>query len=471
MRVAVLPMDNRPPNYQFLKRLADMLDIDLVLPEKESLGYYMTAAPVKELGEWILAQQADIYLVSLEMLVFGGLIASREEGASLEECENRVATVGKLKQSHPASKVFLSSIVRRASISTFSVQSARTWQVVNDYFKALADKRIVLASEIERQLPLGYLKQYMKLRNRNHLVNKMAIDLVHNNAADLLVLAQEDTFHGGPQTPELQLLMESSGEFLNKRIFIHNGADEVCQELLARAASDDLLKELCVVYDDALTADRVMDFEDRPFRRNVDSHVNLCKFTQNLAAKKTLVVSGTSISRTLEIVDRELDARRKVGLLDVFKANGSQRELFESLGVERIARLFAFSAWNTASNSLGTALSVLAMNDDHHLKNKTRLRFLIERMIDDYLYQGVLREVFEEELSAVGGNHFKVSETPEVFAEFKDRFMEEANRRILSPINSLRLIPFTAQIKTFELPWDRTFECEISVELAEISVE
>jgi hypothetical protein len=458
-------MDNRPPNYQFLERLADMFHVDLILPPKEKLGYYMKPGSSVELGDWLLDQEADIYIISVEMLVYGGLIASREKGVNIEECHKRMRRIALLKNKHPGSKIFLSSIVRRASISTHSQETQQQWNTVNDYFTALGRKENKKASKISRKLPKDFLDQYKSLRKRNHEINKESVDLTHKGIVDTLVLAQEDTFRDGPQKEELKILTEKSGSLLSKRIFIHNGADEVCQELLVRAIKEPLETKLKICYDSPKTAEKVMDFEDRPFKENVSSHLKLCNFVEDSLAEKSLVVSGTETELTLKHLDKEFARYKNVGLVDVINPNGGTIQLINSVGLERLSSLYVYSAWNTASNSLGTALAVMSLERPDLFEEKARLRFLIERYLDDYLYQGVLRDTLETELRKTGGDVFHVSKTPKIFKNFKKHYIKEANEKLLEPLFKGNLIPYKAKIAKFELPWDRTFECEIQIEL------
>lgn len=459
-------MDNRPPNYQFLERLADMFHVDLILPPKEKLGYYMKPGFSVELGDWIVNQESDIYIISAEMLVYGGLIASREEGVDLEECRNRMRRIKLLKKKHPECKIYLSSIVRRASISTHSQETQQQWNTVNDYFKALAKKENEKASESLKNLPNGFLNEYKSLRKRNHEINKESIELTHKDIVDTLVLAQEDTFKDGPQKEELNILTEKSGNLLSKRIFIHNGADEICQELLVRAIKGSSESKLRISYDSPKTADKIMDFEDRPFKENISSHLKLCNFNEDSLAEKSLLISGTEIELTLKNLDKEFARCKNVGLVDVIIPNGGTIDIINSIGLERLSSLYTYSAWNTASNSLGTALTMMSLENPDLLEEKARLRFLIERFLDDYLYQGVLRDELELELSKIGGDPFHVSRTPDTLENFKKHYLDEAYQKILTPLFDRKLIPYKIGINKFELPWDRTFECEIDLELS-----
>ncbi|MFO7882875.1 MAG: DUF4127 family protein, partial [Kosmotogaceae bacterium] len=99
-------------------------------------------------------------------------------------------------------------------------------------------------------------------------------------------------------------------------------------------------------------------------------------------------------------------------------------------------------------------------------EEKARTKFLLERFLDDYLYQGVLRNELESKLSKIGGEQFHVSGTPDILENFKKYYLKEANEKLLKPLFENKLISHKPRITKFELPWDRTFECEIDTQLS-----
>ncbi|MDD2334770.1 MAG: DUF4127 family protein, partial [Mesotoga sp.] len=234
MKTVVVPMDDRPPNYQLVSKIADLNCLEIELPDKNLLGRYLRPGNCEELARWMLSREADRFIVSVDMLSYGGLIASREDGISTRTAIDRLSSVRELRRRFPNAEILLSSIVRRASVSVSSAGSKELWTMLNNYLWLSGNERIKEAEAVEAELPRGFVGRYRELRLRNHEVNKECLKLVKAGCADLLVLAQEDTFQHGPQERELAILEDMAKDYvIDDRVFIHNGADEVIQEMLS----------------------------------------------------------------------------------------------------------------------------------------------------------------------------------------------------------------------------------------------
>jgi len=141
---------------------------------------------------------------------------------------------------------------------------------------------------------------------------------------------------------------------------------------------------------------------------------------------------------------------RKVYLLDVTRANGGAPALMEKL-CRRMpsVKLAGYSAWNTASNSLGTAVAQM-MSD--RLAGKVNQNFLWERLLDDLAYQGVVRGQLNDELEAAGEDLLHLHEPQKA---------EERLRGLMDALVSSDPVYANAPAYTIRLPWGRTFEAEV----------
>mgnify|MGYP003300249399 CR=1 FL=1 len=76
-KVVLLPLDERPCNYDFVYKLFQSEEIQLVRPEK--LGSKKKAANPDEIREFLLEECKEAYglILSVDMLLYGGLIPSR----------------------------------------------------------------------------------------------------------------------------------------------------------------------------------------------------------------------------------------------------------------------------------------------------------------------------------------------------------------------------------------------------------
>lgn len=467
MKVVVLPMDNRPPNYRFLIDLAAIYNLEIVLPPRSKLGFYTQSGDVSWLHDWLLKQSGDAFLISSEMLCYGGLVASRETGVSLSEALRRLEILNSIKQKIPHTSIWVSSIIRRASITVSSAKTELLWSAFNQYLRSKSGD-VAIPTDLDE----NHLKLYWQLRKRNHEVNKACIDLVAAGVIDLLVLAVEDTFPGGPHESELAALNQKILELnVQDKVYVHNGADEIMQELLVRLFNRGSIE---IHFDSVETMLRVMDFEHQPFVRNVRSHVSLAGFTlNNDDSNVVLLIVGHDKKKGLEMLKQMNSIDKQVYLLDVFHANGADggfvTDLLGMIKNSEFIFIKGFSAWNTASNRLGTLLAEAAMKKEK--SDVLLLKFILERFVDDYLYQSVYRTKLEELLLTHGEDKYSVNLDSKTLRFFLPEFEASANK-VLSNFEGKIFytgqkpwILKSARIVSFELPWRRTFECEVIVDI------
>src|SRR5699024_4981443 len=123
---------------------------------------------------------------------------------------------------------------------------------------------------------------------------------------------------------------------------------------------------------------------------------------------------GEAARATGRLIADALDANQRVSLADVRYPNGADPALAAWLA-ERylLLQLDAYSAWNTAGNTVGSALALqvatVLARETGRLDARAHRRALVRRLLDDYLYQSVLRPRLRERL----GSSATIGERPE----------------------------------------------------------
>ena len=75
-KIVYLPLDERPCNYEFAKRIADCANgYELVRPDKELLGKKKIPASYENIDKFLFNNVKDSVacVLSLEMLLYGGI--------------------------------------------------------------------------------------------------------------------------------------------------------------------------------------------------------------------------------------------------------------------------------------------------------------------------------------------------------------------------------------------------------------
>jgi hypothetical protein len=476
MKISLLPLDSRPCNTLFPQKLAALAGLSLNMPDPGFLDYFTRPAHDPYITQWLIEEAAktDYFIISLDMLVYGGLIASRQGGASPEDSVKKLEILRELKRINPGLKIFAFNIIMRTSISTLDEKSKAYWILINEYcrLKGLNDPGL---SEIESQIPPDILAAFFTVRDRNHQVNLNAVKLLNENIIDCLLLLQEDTSSGGIQDWEQKKLTEQIAPAAAGRFFLHNGADEAGMLLLGRVLNTGDKPSIHWAFLYPSGQDMIASYEDRPFKENIESQVKACglfpapeagagmhmlvlppksgrqydPFTQN---EKPDDYDDNELDAMVQTIQDYIDAGRIVGLLDAAYANGGHDRFMQKLehrgGLKKIA---AYAGWNTAANSLGTVLGQLSCYY-HGIKSGDKSRanelFTLERYLDDCLYQTLVRPKIDRNLAQRGINKFNLG------AE-KGGVEKQIYRELKSCAGDPEF--------TFRLPWPRTFEAIIEI--------
>ncbi|MDR2103929.1 MAG: DUF4127 family protein [Treponema sp.] len=484
MKISLLPLDSRPCNTLFPKKLAALAGLSLNMPDPGFLDYFTRPAHGPYVAQWLIEEAAktDYFIISLDMLVYGGLIASRQGGAfaevpSAEDSIKKLEILGKLKDINPGLTIFAFNVIMRTSITTLDEKSKSYWELITEYCR-LKGRNDPGLSAVESQIPPDILGSFLAVRDRNHQVNLKAVKLLNENILDCLLLLQEDTSSGGIQQAEQKKLAEQIAPAAADRFFIHNGADEAGMLLLGRILNS--INKPSIHWDFLYPPgqDMIAAYEDRPFKKNIESQVEACGLFPapgDGAALRMLILppkSGCQYDSFIQnkkpedYDDDELDTMVQMihdytgggkitGLLDTAYANGGHLRFMQNLkhngGLKKLA---AYAAWNTAANSLGTVLGQLSCyyhGMEQGDKSRTRElneRFTLERYLDDCLYQSLVRPKIDRHLAKRGINIFNLGTE-------KGRIEKRIYQELKSCAGDTKF--------TFTLPWPRTFEAIIEI--------
>ena len=103
------------------------------MPKKENLGSFFNEGNVELIKEWIKSEKCDALIVSLDMLIYGGLITSRTDKKSLEESRKILNFLKDYKKENKEIKIYAFSNIMRLSISVSNDESQIWWGKINEY--------------------------------------------------------------------------------------------------------------------------------------------------------------------------------------------------------------------------------------------------------------------------------------------------------------------------------------------------
>lgn len=494
-KILYIPLDERPCNYRFPAALAKGTDMTLIEPPLELMGLKKKPGDVDLLWGWLLEQaaNADGAILSLDTLVYGGIIPSRLHHLSLAECEQRLNKLRRLKQINPSLKVFAFSLIMRCPQYSSSDEEPDYYgEWGREIFRlgyirhrkelgAATEEELRELQKIEATLPQEILQDYLDRRRTNLEVNKLALQLVKVKSIDFMIVPQDDSAPYGWTAVDQQQVREQMTKLdLELDVYMYPGADEVGCTLLARMINEFKgRKPLVHVHYSSVRAPFVTPlYEDRFLFESVKYHIiaaGALPTTSFAEADLVLCVNapgadmmeansqqnahaGYQVQRNVvelvEVADYAVHRLKKPCVVaDVAFANGADLGLFKLLRAKKLLfRLAGYAAWNTSSNTLGTCLAqgliYLVYGDTAAHRDFLSLRF-----VEDAGYCAHVRALVSRQyLPALGCNYFAVDgprgEVAGIVKKELGKFIEQ----------HIDYDDYRVFIDDCYMPWSRMFE-------------
>lgn len=491
-KIALLPLDERPVNTGLVKDVAQSGGYELVLPSSADLSQFRTPGNTANLEAWLLSQAQDpqvkAVVLSVDMLVYGGLIAARTTHDSVIEVVSRLGVISSMKALRPDLVIFAVSLVTRASDSYSNVEEPEYWAQYGRELHSLgglahkAWKSQDQAS-VETEVPSDVRSDYAVRRLRNHIVNLAVIDLFGQGTVDYAAITADDTAVFSAGSVEQQWLNYWSILDPHLGLPIYPGADETGAVLVSRALCTLESKSPTVL---VTTADpegmhRTPPYENAPIAESVTKQIHtaggavfsaehgqdtpdlvLVVHTSDPArgdqfSLQEPVSSRADAQATVDLVRTHISQGHRVALADLRFANGADPLLIAELhDAGLLDKLASYGGWNTAGNALGSTVAlglatVLGASRESETPHQPA-NALMRRVLDDYAYQSVARREEQEALF-----NFSIAPLPH------DQVVhaEQVLTRVLQE-QMTRLFPTTTKTLTqVTLPWQRSFEVDI----------
>ena len=513
-RILLIPLDDRPPCLQFPQMIGLIGDTEVVTPPREMLGRFVKPGRPEEITEWVRRQDLrsfDAVIVSIDMMAYGGLVNSRVHQTPLERAKQRLRLIDWLHHAAPRLPIYGFNTIMRL---------APTGDGVNERYRDALARWAEIAPEaatdvkfseekrrLEQKIPVAALEDYKRARERNFAINRESVELVRRGVLDYLILCQDDAKpHGVHIADRQRLKSEAKGLGLESRIAVQPGADEVAMLLLARVLNHRYRYQprVAAVYSSDAVRKSVAPFEDRPLNETVSFQI-AATGTREVrdpdSADILFYVYGSraekgAAAQFAEKIEVAVKQGRRVIVADIdFKGDvqGADPAFTQELLARKIfPRLAGYASWNTAGNTIGTALPhglVYSVARDRLSLRSVQLgraqqKFLLHRLIDDYAYHALVRPAAVEfaKEKQLNPNRLEGDAESLVEASIRDRMRPHVEsiwkefavgnaeiKRASGRRSDVVSVAFTDF--TFSLPWGRTFEAEINFNLKALSTQ
>lgn len=510
MRVALVPLDDRPVCLQYPEMMAPLAHATVVAPPIATLGRFTTPGDTAAIGRWLASLDLatiDALIVSIDMLAYGGLVASRVHHVDADAALARLDVLREIRRRRPDLPIYAFSVIMRLAPTADGANEA--WRTSLSHWADIvpdATHDPATAAEVatlERRIPAHALAAYKAARARNLRVNHASLDLVADGVVTHLVLSQDDAKPRGVHVADRESLLQAiRARRLGDRVGVQPGADEVAMLLLARAvlAHHDIRPSMHATYSTEAARTMIAPFEDRALYETVSFHMRTAGAIEvdNPAADVSVFVFASRHDadvpqRFAAAVAEAVDDNRRVVVADVDPkgdVQGASVDFTEALLARGLPpRLYGYASWNTAGNTIGTAIPhgllhhagmVLAERCSSPAWRgvaEAQVRFLLHRLVNDYAYQGVVRRTVNDARREAGKSSLWLGADTEAVAASIGAQLDRPLRRLAEifmrhplqlgtpgrPVLEVRVKRVGPL--TLRLPWARTFEAHIEIPL------
>lgn len=405
-RIILVPLDSRPPCQELVQANGRTAGIEVVVPPHELMDYYTLAGDTAGLRKWLQQElpRCDGAIISIDQLLYGGLLASRERTADKKEIEDLLAFLQQLHQENIGKTIYAFNILPRmqppAAIEGYqdrknllewsrlqgmlvlgqwpedgtAADAESLEDTADEEMTKFTDKQQVAEKirELEADIPKEQLAQYRELYANNGYLNRQLALMAQQGTIKQLVLGQDDGEKYSLPNIEKRKLQEffQHNHISEKQAVILHGADELALGMLAEMQLSQQKQNMSFYLDYNVpeTEDQVMPYMAVSMGETVRERLRFTESQEVSDSQEADAVLFISCGDA-DNMDRRAEAARKienylaqgkmVALVDMSQHFQAQETLFPVLLKSKMPLngLAAYSGWNTASNSIGTAIA------------------------------------------------------------------------------------------------------------------
>jgi hypothetical protein len=489
--IAFVPMDDRPVTSQLPVSLGRIAGLPVDAPPPELRGRFLDPGRSDSIIAWLnreTARKAGAFVISTDMLAYGGLIASRVPGPSYADAYYRLQQLAHLRAENPRAWIGAFGTIMRlaptgvpAGTPYFAAYPA--WTYLQEYAN-LHDPPLpseaARAARLRERIGDTTLDDYLATRARDLAVDRLLLSMTAAGTIDLLVLGQDDAGPVGLHVRDVRLLQsELNAAGLETRASIEPGADELGAALVAHAIARAAKwsPRIAVHYSTPDGAAYQDPIEYAPIATAIDALIRVCGGARDDANPEIALyvrVPNTSAAQDDEFaaaMRKEAGEGRSVALADLsFLTSYPDQDAFARriLASGLASRLDAYSSWNTNANTAGAALAeAIAAGAGRRMGTYDSLAhrtFTFVRFLDDYAFHDEVRPDLNATLAAEGiADHSLLEPSVATAMTQRDRALLWSHAvAILEQLDP----GYHIASMSIGLPWTRTFETAIDVGLA-----
>ncbi len=517
-RVVYIPLDNRPVNFNRASFLAESSGLKLIMPDESlistTLGYDYDQGNPREIFNWLKEQEADYYVISLDMLFSGGLVGSRaafdDQDDSIANFESKAGTyeLSKTEQeiadylatlSKTKHIVLLDTVMRLASTANYGGWDMNLYNYLRNNYASVARAQLEGEDLTVENIVKGYRKdengkiistgnyplqvdEYLKSRERKLKIADKVYSECGKNASGMFIGVDDSTSKTNIQTNEIRYITE---KLLNntKSGLLFAGADELGLMGISEVATS-IYTEITVKlqyfgdgkdyiaddYDPGKLHDSVVSHIDAVGGKIVEDSADLevLVLTRSASSGSDAVKHKKNVDALIKKLEENLENNVPTCVIDgsAYAGYGALAQAMIDKNLD-MGEILGFSAWNTVGNAIGISLSN-AVARFTYLKNS--------QVITEDSHKGFMKTIafshikdtaYKKFGSSPFGSGASFEKNYKIFKEYSQKIANNINKSSIFISKSNLEDKYDVKVSNLDWPWDRNFEAIFEIEAVE----
>ena len=495
-RIVMIPLDDRPCNYKY-PLLLPKEDYEIILPGKDIMCFHKQEADFNSLSKFLLdnVKGADDLVLSLDCLIFGGLVPSRLHHYSFSTLIKRLEIIKRIKEINKDIKIYGFELIMRCPSYSSDAEEPTYYKTCGkeifrlgelthlESLNKLTEAEIKEMKELKSFIKEEYINDYLERRNTNRSVLMETLKLVKDGYFDYFIVPQDDaSVYGYTAMDQIKVREYIKSNLLHTTVSMYPSADDVGLSLIGKAISDlnNYKPKVFVKYSSPKAPFCIPWFEDRMQDETIKYQIlSIGGIRVYSVEEADIVLAINMTSKMLHKDDPEYvavyDIERNlaefinyikyakslgkiVAIGDTAFCNGSDPEFVRLLAKNNLLLdVDIYAGWNTSSNTIGTTLAAATayyFGKDEKSKN----RFLIYRYYEDYGYMVYARKWISENILPIYHlDPFDLENKNDIISKY---VKDEINKVMKNDLGELT--KYVDEIKV-KMPWNRMFECDLDI--------
>lgn len=497
-KIAYVPLDDRPNNYECMVYMAQSLDYELIMPPLDDFSTRLDGQPGTQTGDraaiydWLVSCEndgCDRYIIFVDQLVSGGLCASRSgdingtvtlsDGSVVTETELLEMTLELLRSDDNNRVWLLDSVMRLAPTIGYDGYTADDYNGIRAYFAlprlALSGDKLTVSDitaaygldENGNAIPIpeGYTaadnERFIEARERKLLLSDELLRLVSDDDDIFTVLygIDDSSVSNCAQTNEIayiESLLREGDELLS-------GVDDMGFKALCSIYLEEINwqgAEAEVRYFGGAEGENACQFDYHPLNELVTEHMDYFGLAEKTGAELKICVltkpadadKGTEYcDELIDYLNACLESDMPVILLDA--SNSAYGDYFQTRLVEdtELGKLIAYAGLLDLANLTGTGLShgvaryaYLKNGEGTELSEYGHMCSLADVLIHDICYRDNVRPLLasyiKDELMGDPNNLYATETDPELVNDKLAELMSENTKKLIEKLECCNFI-------------------------------